>query len=141
MAHFAQLDEHNVVIDVHVVHNNEMLTPEGVESEDMGKTFFINWSGGHQKWAQTSYNGTFRKNYAGKGYTYDAQRDAFIPPKPYPSWVLNESTCVWDAPVAYPTNGYPLNADGDMFQWNEETLAWFVYDPTIEKIRSLYAQP
>lgn len=86
---------------------------------------FVDTSPG--QWIQTSYNthggvhangGTpLRKNYAGIGYTYDAQRDAFIPPKPYASWTLNESTCLWDAPVAKPTEGGP-------FKWDEATTSW-----------------
>ena len=69
------------------------------------------------KWIQTYKDRSQRKNYAGKGYSYDATRDAFIPPQPYPSWTLNETTCLWDAPVAYPD-------DGGMYQWNEETQTW-----------------
>lgn len=99
MAYFAKLDENDIVIDVLALNNIEMLTAEGVESEDMGKAFFIRWSGGYSKWVQTSYNATIRKNYAGIGYTYDRARDAFIAPKPYPSRVLDEATCLWQAPV------------------------------------------
>tara|TARA_Y100000592_G_C5353564_1_gene260040 strand:- start:350 stop:673 length:324 start_codon:yes stop_codon:yes gene_type:complete len=69
------------------------------------------------KWIQTYKDRSQRKNYAGKGYSYDATRDAFIPPQPFPSWTLNETTCLWDAPVAYPD-------DGGMYQWNEETQTW-----------------
>ena len=68
-------------------------------------------------WVQTSYTGSIRKNYAGKGYTYDSVRDAFIPPKPFASWTLNESTCLWQAPVTYPD-------DGKDYDWNEETSSW-----------------
>ena len=68
-------------------------------------------------WIQTSYNGNIRKNYAGIGYTYDPQRDAFIPPKQYKSWILNEDTCRWEAPVAYPT-------DGKIYEWNEDNQSW-----------------
>jgi hypothetical protein len=68
-------------------------------------------------WVQTSYNGSIRKNYAGIGYTYDPQRDAFIPPKQYESWILNEDTCLWEAPVAYPT-------DGKIYKWNEDNKSW-----------------
>jgi hypothetical protein len=67
---------------------------------------------------KTSYNGNIRKNYAGIGYTYDKDRDAFIPPKPYASWVLDETTCRWDAPVAMPV------VEGKMYQWDEETVNW-----------------
>jgi hypothetical protein len=116
MAYFAKLDDNDVVIDVHALNNIEMLTAEGVESEDMGKAFFIRWSGGYSKWVQTSFNGTIRKNYAGIGYTYDRVRDAFIPPQPYASWVLNEDTCQWSAPVAMPTEGN--------YTWDESTHNW-----------------
>jgi len=96
VAYFAKLDENDVVIDVHALNNLEMLSNEGVESEDIGKAFFINWSGGHTNWVQTSYNATIRKNYAGIGYTYDRVRDAFIAPKPTEgTWTLDEVTCQW----------------------------------------------
>lgn len=117
MAHFAKLDENNVVLEVHVVHNNELLDENGVEQEQRGIDFLINWSNGYLAWKQTSYNGTFRKNYAGIGYTYDPQRDAFIPPKPFPSWTLNEDTCLWEPPVPYPT-------DGNLYQWDETSINW-----------------
>jgi hypothetical protein len=93
MAHFAQLDENNVVLKVIVVHNNELLD-NGVESEAKGIAFCQSLFGGN--WIQTSYNGSRRKNYAGVGFTYDAQRDAFIPPRPEGvDWMLDEETCVW----------------------------------------------
>jgi len=94
MAHFAQLDESNIVTQVIVVHNNELLD-NGVESEAKGAAFCQSLLGGN--WIQTSYNGNIRKNYAGIGYTYDQTRDAFIPPKPEEgNWVLNEDTCRWE---------------------------------------------
>ena len=117
MAYFCKLDENDVVTDVHALNNIEMLTAEGVESEDMGKAFFIRWSGGYSKWVQTSFNGTIRKNYAGVGYTYDRVRDAFIAPQPYPSWTLVEETCQWNSPIPMPT-------DGIKYAWDETTLAW-----------------
>ncbi len=120
MAHFAKLDQNNVVLEVHVVHNNELLDENGVEQEQRGVDFLINWSNGYLAWKQTSYNGTFRKNYAGIGYTYDPQRDAFIPPKPFPSWILNEQTCLWEPPVPYPT-------DGNLYQWDESMTNWVSY--------------
>ena len=117
MAHFAQLDDQNTVLQVIVIHNNELLD-NGVESEAKGIAFcqslFPN-----TRWAQTSYNGNIRKNYAGMGFTYDLARDAFIPPKPYTSWVLNETTCQWEAPVPYPT-------DGERYVWDEATQTWVV---------------
>lgn len=97
MAHFAQLDENNVVTQVIVVHNNELLH-EGVEQEAKGIAFCEGLLGG--RWRQTSYNRTFRKNFAGIGYTYDAQRDAFIAPQPNgEGWVLDEATCQWRNPA------------------------------------------
>jgi hypothetical protein len=121
MAHFAKLDKDNVVTEVHVVNNIEMLAADGSESEVMGVAFLIRWSGGYSNWKQTSYNGKIRKNYAGVGYKYDAQRDAFIPPQPFPSWTLNEDTCRWDAPT-------PMPIDDQPYQWDEETTSWVVID-------------
>jgi len=117
MAHFAKLNESNVVIEVNAVHNNELLDENGQESEAKGIQFLTEWSGGYSNWKQTSYNGSIRKNYAGIGYTYDAQRDAFIPPQTFSSWVLNEQTCLWDSPTPMPT-------DGKMYQWDEPTQSW-----------------
>lgn len=117
MAHFAKLDENNVVLEVHVVHNNELLDENGVEQEQKGIDFLINWSNGYLAWKQTSYNGSFRKNYAGIGYSYDVQRDAFIPQQPFSSWVLNEDTCRWEPPTPMPT-------DGKMYSWDEATTNW-----------------
>lgn len=99
MAHFAQLDSDNIVTKVCVVYNGK--APDEVEGSEYLKSLF----GKDTLWKQTSYNANFRKNFAGIGYTYDAQLDAFIPPKPYPSWVLDENTCRWQAPVAYPSEG------------------------------------
>ena len=105
MSHWAEIDENNTVLRVLVGNNSE---------PDEGEAF-MNSLGG--TWVKTSYNGNIRKNYAGIGYTYDAGRDAFISPKPYESWVLNEETCQWESPVPYPT-------DGVMYQWNEELADW-----------------
>jgi hypothetical protein len=116
MAHFAQLDKYNVVTQVIVVHNNELMI-NGVESEAKGIAFCKLLYGGITTWKQTSYNNKFRKNYAGVGYTYDERRDAFIPPKPFESWILNETTCRWDSPVPKPT-------DGNNYRWDEETISW-----------------
>ena len=115
MAHFAEIGLNNTVLRVIVVHNNDCLDENGQESEAKGAEFCRNLLGG--TWMQTSYNGNIRKNYAGIGYTYDSTRDAFIPPKPFASWTLNETTCNWEAPTAYPT-------DGKMYTWDEPTLAW-----------------
>jgi len=112
MAHFAQLDG-DTVMQVIVVANEELME-NGAESEAKGIEFCQSLFGG--EWKQTSYNGNFRKNYAGIGFTYDAQRDAFIPQKLYSSWVLNEATCQWDAPTPMPTDG--------RYEWNETNLSW-----------------
>ena len=119
MAHYAFLDVNNIVTEV---------IPGRDEGEDG-----VDWEQWYSEFRgqtckRTSYNTVgnqhpegrpFRKNYAGIGYTYDDQRDAFIPPQPFPSWVLNEDTCVWDAPIAYPTNS-------QLYNWDEETLSWIV---------------
>ena len=115
MAHFAKLNENNLVTQVITVDNSDTLDDLGVESEVVGTQFCTNLLGG--TWVQTSYNGNIRKNYAGVGHTYDSTRDAFIEPQPYPSWTLVEDTCLWEAPVAYPT-------DDKMYTWNEELTNW-----------------
>ena len=123
MAHFAKLDENNNVLAVHVV-NNDVITIDGNESEQAGIDFLTSLHG-HTLWKQTSYNGNIRKNYAGIGFAYDAGRDAFIPQKPFASWVLNETTCQWDAPVSYPT-------DGKFYGWDETTTSWVeIQNPNI----------
>lgn len=109
MAYFAEIDSSNVVTRVLVVSDSEEHRGHQFLSVDL-------LLGG--RWIQTSYNGRIRKNYAGIGFTYDEYRDAFIPPKPaFDSWILDEETCRWKAPVAYPT-------DGKMYDWNESTLSW-----------------
>lgn len=115
MAHFAEIDGDMLVTRVIVVSNQELLDENGVEQEARGRAFCENLLGG--TWIQTSYNANFRKNYAGIGFKYDSIRDAFIPPKPYPSWILDEDTCQWHAPVSYPD-------DGQVYFWNEETQSW-----------------
>ena len=110
MAHYAFLDSSNIVTEV-ITGIDETELIEGLDTE----TWYGNFRG--QTCKRTSYNGNIRKNYAGIGYTYDTVRDAFIPPKPYPSWILNEQTCLWDPPVAMPQ-------DGNRYQWNEETTSW-----------------
>ena len=115
MAHFAELDENNVVLRVIVVGNKDIMDENGNESETVGIAFCHNLLGG--RWKQTSYNGTFRKNYAGIGYTYREDIDAFVPPQPYASWILNETTAQWEAPIPYPT-------DGKFYNWDEATTSW-----------------
>ena len=122
MAHFAEVDSNNVVVRVLVV---------GDDQEERGQEFLANDLGLGGTWLKTSYNtqggvhtlgGTpFRKNYAGIGYTYDSVRDAFIPPKPFNSWTLDEETCLWEAPVAYPSDGKLYTWDEENTQWNEVT--------------------
>lgn len=117
MAHFAQLDENNVVTQVIVVSNNDCQI-NGVETEEAGIVFCKSLFGPTTKWRQTSYNGNIRKNYAGIGFTYDADRDAFIPPKTFPSWVLDEATCLWNAPVPMPSEV------GKRYLWDEALVTW-----------------
>ncbi len=126
MASFAKIGLNNKVIEVLSVHDNELKDANGVEQENIGIDFLTKLTG-WAIWKQTSYNtaanvhllgGTpFRKNHAAIGYTYDEDRDAFIPKKPYASWTLNEETCLWEAPVVKPD-------DGKIYSWNEETQQW-----------------
>jgi hypothetical protein len=116
MAHFAKIGLNNKVIAVHSVHNDVLKDSNGVEQENIGIEFLTNLHG-WAIWKQTSYNNNIRKNYAGIGYTYDEQRDAFIPPKPFNSWVLNETTCRWESPIPYPN-------DGERYIWNESNQTW-----------------
>jgi len=122
MAHFAQLDENNVVTQVIVVHNNDCQL-DGEENETVGIVFCKSLFGQDTNWKQTSYNGNMRKNYAGKDFTYDADRDAFIAPKPFASWVLNEDTCRWEAPVAMPEDA-GTGEPPKLYRWDEETTSW-----------------
>lgn len=125
MAYFAKLDENNTVLAVHSVENVELLV-DGVENEQKGIAFLQSIHG-HAYWKQTSFHMTagvhqmgkpaFRKNFASIGYSYDPVRDAFVPPKPFPSWVLDEATCFWEPPVAYPN-------DGNFYHWVEDTQIW-----------------
>jgi hypothetical protein len=115
MAHFAELDDNNKVKQVIVVSNNELLDESGIESEQKGIDFCVDLLGG--RWIQTSYNANFRKNFAGIGSLYDPIRDAFISEKQYESWILNEDTCDWEAPIPYPT-------DGKVYEWDETILDW-----------------
>lgn len=116
MAHFAELDSNNIVINVVRVADGELLKTDGTESELKGKKF-LNKVLGQSTWVQTSINGTIRKNYAGIGDIYDSTRDAFVKPQPYSSWTLNETTCIWEAPSPYPT-------DGNIYRWNEANQQW-----------------
>jgi hypothetical protein len=121
MAHFAKLGIDNVVIEVLALHNNEMLDENGVEQEINGLKFLRELTG-HYNWVQTSFSASFRKNFAGQGYTYDKQLDAFIAPKPYNSWILNEETCCWEAPIAIPSD------NSKYYAWDEETTSRVVVE-------------
>jgi hypothetical protein len=130
MASFAKIGLNNKVIEVLSVVNEVLHDANGVEQEAIGIDFLTKLTG-YPVWKQTSYNtiggvhnngGTpLRKNHAGIGYTYDEDRDAFIPKKPFNSWILNEDTCLWNAPVAYPQ-------DDNIYTWNESTLTWDIVE-------------
>jgi hypothetical protein len=121
MAHFTQLDANNVVTQVIVVANSDTADANGVEKEYIGSAFCEKLFGG--TWKQTSYNGTIRKNYAGVGYTYNADIDAFVPPQPYASWLLNETTAQWEAPVAMPEDA-GTGEPPKRYTWDEATTSW-----------------
>jgi len=130
MAYFAKLGTGNIIEQVISINNSVITDANGVEQEQLGVDFINKLYNTNAIWKKTSYNtnggvhslgGTpFRKNYAGIGYTYDSQHDAFISPKPYNSWILNEQTCLWEAPVAYPVDSNINNR----YKWNEEILNW-----------------
>jgi len=115
MAHYAFINDDNLVVEV-ITGVDETETVNGITGTDSWEQFYASQRPG-LTCRRTSYNSRIRFNYAGIGYSYDAARDAFIPPKPYPSWVLNDSTCLWDAPVPYPT-------DGQDYDWNEDDQTW-----------------
>jgi hypothetical protein len=117
MAYFAKLNLNNIVEKVISINNSVITDSNGIEQEQLGIDFINQLYNTNDTWKQTSYNNNIRKNYAGIGFTYDSQRDAFIPIKPYNSWVLNEQTCIWEAPVARPN-------DEGLYTWNESTLSW-----------------
>ena len=116
MAYFAKIGLNSKVIEVLSVKNEILHDSNGVEQEANGIDFLTKLTG-WAIWKQTSYNGNFRKNYAGVGFTYDEDRDSFIPKKPFASWILNETTCLWEAPIAYPD-------DGQYYTWNETIANW-----------------
>lgn len=123
MAHFCKLDENNVVTQVIVVDNKDTSDASGVEKEHIGAAFCERLFGG--EWKQTSYNGNIRKNYAGVGYSYNADIDAFVPPKPYNSWILNNETAQWEAPI-------PMPQDEKMYAWDEDTMSWVKVEMEIQ---------
>ena len=116
MASFAKIGLNNKVIEVLSVKNEVLYDSNGIEQESIGVDFLTKLTG-YPLWKQTSYNGNFRKNYAGIGMTYDEDRDAFIHKKPFASWILNEDTCLWESPVAYPN-------DDQRYNWNEQNQTW-----------------
>jgi hypothetical protein len=133
MGYFCKIDENNYVIGIHSV-NNDVFTIDNIEDENIAADFLNNLHNVNCVWKQTSYNTiggiyytnqlpspdqtkAFRKNAAGIGYYYDSIRDAFIPPKPFPSWTLNEQSCLWQSPIPYPN-------DGKIYTWNEEIGNW-----------------
>jgi hypothetical protein len=117
MAYFAKLGTGNIVEQVISINNDVITDANGVEQEQLGNDFINKLYNTRDVWKQTSYNGNIRKNYAGIGYSYDQTRDAFIPPKPFDSWILNEDTCLWEAPVALPDTE-------NRYTWNETTTTW-----------------
>jgi hypothetical protein len=123
MAHFAQLDENNKVLQVIVVANEELME-NGAESEHKGIAFCKTLLGADTNWVQTSYNANFRKNYAGIDFTYDPIADHFFAPSPYPTWVLN-ADAQWEPPIAKPTDA----PEGSFYSWNEDTQEWELVTP------------
>ena len=119
MAHFAQIDENNIVKQIIVITNEDCGNLEFPESEIIGQNF-ISSIGLYGVWKQTSYNSSFRKRYAGLGDIYDENRDVFLPSKPFSSWVLNEETCLWEAPIERPS-------DGKVYTWNNDEQSWVEY--------------
>jgi len=139
MGYFVTIDENNFVNKVSTINNN-VFTINNIERNDLANDFLNNLYNTSYVWLQTSYNTrggvhyqadnntpsvdqskAFRKNYAGIGYYYDSIRDAFIPPKPFPSWILNEQSCLWQSPIPYPN-------DGNNYYWNEEIQQWNIYN-------------
>jgi hypothetical protein len=121
MAYFAKLGVGNIVEQVISINNAVITDENGIEQEQLGNDFINKLYNTRDVWKQTSYNNNIRKNFAGIGFTYDQARDAFIPPKPYPSWSLNETTCLWEAPVAYPD-------DENKYTWNETNQTWDIIE-------------
>jgi hypothetical protein len=126
MAHFAQIDENNIVVQVIVINNEILLDTDNNESEVKGIDFCESLYG-HRNWLQTSYNGNMRYNYAGIGYTFDEDNDAFYAPQPFASWLLDENF-IWQAPVPYPENA----SEDKVYEWDEDNLTWKVVELTIE---------
>jgi hypothetical protein len=123
MAHFAKIGLNGKVIEIQSVVNELLHDSNGVEQEKIGVDFLTKLTG-WAIWKQTSYNANFRKNFAGIGYIYDEDKDAFIPPKPFNSWILNEDTCRWEAPVAKPTLTQEQIDNNNYYNWNETIQNW-----------------
>jgi hypothetical protein len=123
MAHFAQIDSNNKVLQVIVINNEDILDENGNESEAVGIQFCKELLGG--EWLQTSYNGNFRKNYAGIGSNYDPTRDAFIEDKPFETWILDEELCQYVPPVPYPD---VPEGSTEKYEWDEDTAQWIRFD-------------
>jgi hypothetical protein len=124
MAYFAKLGKGNIVEQVISINNAVITDANGVEQEQLGNDFINKLYNTRDVWKQTSYNNNIRKNYAGIGFKYDQARDAFIAPKPFNSWILNEDTCIWEVPVAKPTLTQEQIDNNNYYRWNEENLTW-----------------
>ena len=124
MAYFAKLGTGNIIETVISINNAVITDSNGIEQEQLGVDFINKLYNTRDVWKQTSYNKTFRKNYAGIGYQYDQTRDAFIAPKPFNSWILNENTCIWEAPVTKPQ-------DDNIYRWNEQNQSWDLIEDNI----------
>jgi hypothetical protein len=124
MAHFAKLGTGNIVEQVISINNSVITDSNGIEQEQLGVDFINKLYNTRDVWKQTSYNNNIRKNFAGIGYQYDQTRDAFIPPKPFNSWILNEDTCLWDCPVAMPELTQEQIDNRNYYVWNESILTW-----------------
>lgn len=127
MAHFAQLDQNNIVTQVIVVNNDVLLDENGIEQEQIGVDFCKSLFGAETNWKQTSYNSTFRKHFASTGYQYSPSFDVFIPPKPYDSWTLNEEDFLWEPPLPKPEPYYDAEKNRyHAYVWDEDTLSWIL---------------
>jgi hypothetical protein len=124
MAYFAKLGTGNIIETVISINNSVITDSNGIEQEQLGSDFINKLYNTRDVWKQTSYNNNIRKNFAGIGYQYDQTRDAFIAPKPYPSWILNETTCQWEAPVAKPTLTQEQIDNKNYYNWNETIKNW-----------------
>ena len=138
MAHFAELNENNEVLKVIVVDNNDTSNSDGEEIELIGISFLKGLFGFDTKWKQTSYNGNFRVRYAGVGYSYDETLDAFVPPKPYESWILNPTTADWEAPITQPELTQEQDESGYYYYWDETS---YQQDNTTGWILTQSSQP